>query len=234
VCIPEGISWVLKQEEQAIVLEDDTLPHADFFHFCSDILDRFQHNKSISAICGFDEFLGSEAADYSCRISRLFGAWGWATWRRAWEAHNVGVISDWPKIRTTSLLKDVLGERRFISHYREIFDAVFDNRIQAWDYQFQMTSWLQGTSFIFPTTNLIKNIGLGPDATNTKIDFFQKPNHSLTWPLRFPDNLLPNRAIDAAILKRHLEPPCMRVVRKTLRKLPFVETMVRSVINRRG
>src|SRR5690348_8161730 len=37
-----ALDWVFGEAESAIVLEDDCLPHPDFFRFCSSMLDRYR------------------------------------------------------------------------------------------------------------------------------------------------------------------------------------------------
>src|SRR5690554_6842787 len=39
--VSSGLDWVFGQVDQAIVLEDDCLPHPSFFGFCDVLLDRY-------------------------------------------------------------------------------------------------------------------------------------------------------------------------------------------------
>jgi hypothetical protein len=38
--ISRGLEWVFQVAEEAIILEDDCLPHPDFFRFCETLLER--------------------------------------------------------------------------------------------------------------------------------------------------------------------------------------------------
>src|SRR3954453_9163407 len=42
-----AIDWVFKDSESAIILEDDCLPHPQFFTFCSSILERYRQDSRI-------------------------------------------------------------------------------------------------------------------------------------------------------------------------------------------
>src|SRR5678816_1211256 len=40
-CVSSGLDWVFSQVEQAIILEDDCLPHPSFFPYCEQLLERY-------------------------------------------------------------------------------------------------------------------------------------------------------------------------------------------------
>ena len=41
-----GISWVFSQVEEAIILEDDCVPHLSFFRFCEEMLERYRTDSA--------------------------------------------------------------------------------------------------------------------------------------------------------------------------------------------
>src|SRR4029078_5221633 len=47
-----AIDWVFRESEAAIVVEDDCLPHADFFWFCASMLERYRHDLRIMHVSG--------------------------------------------------------------------------------------------------------------------------------------------------------------------------------------
>ena len=47
-----GLSWVFDTVSQAIVLEDDDVPHPSFFPYCAELLDRYEHDNRIGIISG--------------------------------------------------------------------------------------------------------------------------------------------------------------------------------------
>ena len=81
-----AIDWVFKENEMAIILEDDTLPSTSFFYFCKKLLIKYKNNTKISMICGTN--LAQEKSKNikdSYFFSKYSNIWGWATWRRAWK-----------------------------------------------------------------------------------------------------------------------------------------------------
>ena len=87
-----AITWFFKNEEQGIILEDDSLPHIDFFYFCEFLLDYYHDNKKILTIAGCNFQDGNKRGDASYYFSKYFQCWGWAGWRRSWSYYD-GEIS---------------------------------------------------------------------------------------------------------------------------------------------
>ena len=50
--VSSGISWVFAQADEAIVLEDDCLPHPSFFPYCDELLDRYRDDERVMHIGG--------------------------------------------------------------------------------------------------------------------------------------------------------------------------------------
>lgn len=49
--VSSGLDWVFSQVDRAIVLEDDCVPHPDFF-FCDGLLERYADDDRVSVIAG--------------------------------------------------------------------------------------------------------------------------------------------------------------------------------------
>ena len=52
VRISTGLSWVFEQVEEAIILEDDCLPHPTFFMFCQEMLQRYREQPEVMSVSG--------------------------------------------------------------------------------------------------------------------------------------------------------------------------------------
>ena len=48
--VSSGLDWVFSEVEEAIILEDDCLPHSSFFQFCEELLSYYRHNERIWTI----------------------------------------------------------------------------------------------------------------------------------------------------------------------------------------
>ena len=93
--LSSGLNWVFEQCDQAIILEDDCLPSASFFPFCSEMLNRYRDDARIMHISGDNFQDGHRSGTGSYYFSRYSLSWGWASWRRAWRHYDVA-LSMWP------------------------------------------------------------------------------------------------------------------------------------------
>src|SRR3989344_7840291 len=80
-----GVDWVFQTVPEAILLEDDCLPHPSFFRFCEEMLEGYRNDERISMIGGTNFQKGRERSPDSYYFSRYTHIWGWASWRRAWQ-----------------------------------------------------------------------------------------------------------------------------------------------------
>lgn len=89
---PSGFDWVFKQEERAIIIEDDCVAEPTFFRYCEELLARYEHDPSVMAVSGFCP-LPMVDAPPSYRFQQLSVVWGWASWRRAWSCYHADLAS---------------------------------------------------------------------------------------------------------------------------------------------
>jgi hypothetical protein len=195
--VASGIDWVFEQVPEAIILEDDCIPHPTFFRFCEELLERYRDDERIAMISGDNFQFGQKRGDASYYFSRYTHIWGWASWRRAWK-HYDRKAGIWPQFRDGGFLRVLVKDHDEYAHWCKVFDGVHKGEIDTWDYQWVLTSWSQGQISVIPNTNLISNIGFGVDATHTtgvsvlanmKID-------EIEFPLQHPVIFLPDRVAD--------------------------------------
>lgn len=188
IAISSAIDWFFENEKEGIILEDDCLPHPSFFRFCEELLDKYREDERISMISGNNFQFGKKRTEYSYYFSRYPHIWGWASWRRAWKNYDVK-MEKWPEIRKGNWLLDYLGNQRHFIYWTEIFDTVFSEQIDTWDYQWTFTCWTQNALNIIPNVNLVSNIGFGVDSTHTKEKniFSEMDTEPISYPLsHFP------------------------------------------------
>jgi len=165
--VSSGLDWVFQNAEEAIILEDDCLPHPCFFPYVEQLLDKFRHDERVMHIGGVNLQFGRRRTDASFYFSRYNHIWGWATWRRAWAHYDVK-LSLWPSVRDGGWLNDVFGNPAQAAYWSRIFQKVYDGLIDTWDYQWTFSCWMQNGLAVLPSVNLISNIGFRSDATHTR------------------------------------------------------------------
>ena len=179
-----GLNWVFEQVQDAVILEDDCLPHPTFFPYCSELLDRYRDNEEIAWISG-DNFLRDALSTSQDYFISLYGGgtWGWATWRRAWALFD-NEMSGWKDQKSKRQHYDVFQSRREAERFEYVWDT-FEN----WDYRWTYSCIMNRKLALTPRINLVANIGFGPGATHTVCHvegFSSCPTHAMTFPLRHP------------------------------------------------
>jgi hypothetical protein len=164
--VSSGLDWVFETVEEAIILEDDCLPHPTFFPYCRELLARYRDDERIMLISGDNFQPGPPRTEYSYYFSRYPHIWGWASWRRAWRQYDVN-ISLWPTVRDGRWLLDILQNRRSVEYWSTVFDRIAQNQLDTWDYQVTFACFCQHMLTIIPRQNLVSNIGFSSDATHT-------------------------------------------------------------------
>lgn len=163
--IASGLGWAFQQSEELIILEDDCLPDPSFFEYCQQLLGRYRDDQRIMMISG-DNFQPVCHSQDSYYFSRWPHIWGWASWRRAWNHFDVEV-SSWPKVKTSQKLRSVFSSQLEYEHWASVLDRQYAGEIDTWDFPWAYACWINSGLTILPTTNLITNIGFGPEATHT-------------------------------------------------------------------
>lgn len=193
-----GLDWVFEMVEEAIILEDDCVPHPTFFRFCEELLERYRYDQRIMSISGQNVQFGRRRTEYSYYFSRYNHGWGWATWRRAWQYFDFD-MKLWPEVLDKNLLKDILVDTHVVKNWTKIFQLTYDKFINCWDYQFTFSCWIQNGLSILSDVNLVSNIGHGSEASNTtdtKSPFNNIPAEAVSFPLKHPLFVIRNLEAD--------------------------------------
>ena len=189
IAISSAISWFFEQEEQGIILEDDCLPDLSFFPFCEELLERYKDDQRIGHIGGNCFLPGIVKNGWSYDFCNITHIWGWATWRRVWKNMDVN-FPFWEKYpeRRKSLFCNKWEEIYFNSF---IPDALYHRHgLNPWGVFYYYMLRTQHQLSIYPSVNLVTNIGLGdPNATHTTKNAHKLfvPSTPIHFPLKHPE-----------------------------------------------
>jgi hypothetical protein len=197
VRVTSGLTWVFEHTDRAIILEDDCLPHPDFFRYADELLDRYENDTRIMSICGTNIFSDRNLFSWSYCFSKYQNCWGWATWKRSWALfdHN---LSGLQLAKETGLLREHLGSRRAAMYWHYMLGKVRDGRIDSWAYIWTFTGFLNHGLHIIPKYNLIENSGFGYDSTHTSETpaYISNKMKSMDFPLSHPPIVIPHPLYD--------------------------------------
>ena len=162
-----GIDWFFSQVDRGIIMEDDCLPHPDFFAYCEDMLNRYNNNPNVQFINAtlYHDRWHCEA---SYGFSRYMVTGAWAAWRETWQGFDIDMHSwdAWQFRRQVLRLTHSTTEANW--WYWKLKEIQKDTSKKSyWDYQMQMHLFKNAAVTIHPKTNLVSNIGFDTEGTHT-------------------------------------------------------------------
>lgn len=195
--VSSGLDWVFDQVEEAIVLEDDCLPHPTFFRFCEELLERYRYDEKIGSISGQNVQFGKQTTEYSYYFSRYNHVWGWATWKRAWKDFDFD-MNLWTEVTERDFLTDILRNHQAVKTWNKTFQNLYDGHKYTWDLQWQFACWFHNRLGIISNVNLISNIGFGVEGSNTNIKskHANLPIEAIKFPQKHPPSIIRNVQAD--------------------------------------
>lgn len=189
--VSSGLDWVFSQVEEAIILEDDCLPHPSFFEFCDLLLDKYKDDDQVFSIAGTTFQPKARQDPNSYYFSQYPQIWGWATWRRAWNFYDVN-MQEWADIQNSTHFKIMMPDLQVRLYWHNKFQKIYHKKIDTWDFQFIFASLLQNALHVIPNQNLVSNIGFDLNATHTKIKgkLSERITEQMNLPLIHPPIIL--------------------------------------------
>lgn len=204
-----ALNWFFSENEMGIVLEDDAVPHPDFFPYCEELLSKYKDDESVCAIgsMNVDTQRWGDGSYYFSMMNRNLCAW--ATWSRAWERFD---------LRLFGVSRNKL--RKALRHYGcglleceywcDRLDEIHKDGCKgnSWDMQFIMSIWLNAGKGIIPSVNLSSNIGTVGDGTHRMREGNMIDNipTSPIMPLKHPTTTRIISDADRMFFYRYFEP----------------------------
>ena len=227
VRISSGIAWVFTRTEEAIFLEDDTLPDASFFQYCDDLLARYRDDARVLSISGYCPHGESPIEGDSYWFSAYPRIWGWAAWRRSWTGYDAQMTS-WPAFKASGAWRGRSAVER--EAFGPWFEAVYSGTSDTWDAQFVLLGLQRNALTVIPHQNLVMNLGFGPDATHTVTLPLLSARQvwSVRFPIVHPQYVRHNARLDDAIVRAEHSIQGMALTRATRRFLRRVWRWLRA------
>lgn len=104
----------------------------------------------------------------------------------------------WLEVRDGNWLRNFLRVKRAYEYWSKMFEETHNGEIDAWDFQWIFTCWIQNGLSILPCVNLVSNIGFGSNATHTKEinQFASMLTSAMDFPLKHPPFVIRNIEAD--------------------------------------
>lgn len=161
-----AITWFFEHVERGIILEDDCVPDVSFFSYCTELLNKYEHDDKITHVNGNNfacrKFVKSDADYHFIYYPQV---WGWATWRRAWNKYKYRISSESIPNLKEGYFHLNWSEKDIKNQIRKWINS--GGKIDTWDYQWQAINLIERNLAIIPKKNLIKNLGFTKDSTHS-------------------------------------------------------------------
>lgn len=194
-----GITWFFNQVEMGIVMEDDCLPHPDFFEYCEELLNRYKEYDKVRFI-NSTLYDNRWKCDASYDFSRYMVTGAWAGWRRTWQGFDLDLKTLDAKAFRKHVLQLTDNRAEANWWYSIVKEIQQDNRKKSyWDYQMQIHLFNESALSIHPKCNLVSNIGFDGAGTHTLSNFDSRGNREVfpILPMTHPLEQIVDRKRDA-------------------------------------
>lgn len=177
-----GVSKIVKQHQQVIVLEDDMICSRYFLKYMNEALEKYRHNTQVASIHGY--LLPLKTTPPETFFIRGADCWGWATWERAWSAFE----ADGKKLLKELREQKLETEFNFGDTYPyiEMLERQIRGQVNSWAIRWLASTYLKGWLTLYPGRSMIQNIGM--DGSGEHCD--EDPNHAVvlsTSPIELKD-----------------------------------------------
>jgi hypothetical protein len=166
--IISGVTAIVKQYGQVIVVEDDLVSSPYFLKFMNDGLDFYRNAEDVISIHGYI----FPVEDHLPDTFFLKGAdcWGWATWARGWALFNPDGKKLLEGIREGKLKEEFDYNGAY--PFTKMLQDQTKGRNDSWAIRWHASAFLSEKLTLFPGRSLIRNIGIdqsGVHSGETKV-----------------------------------------------------------------
>jgi GR25 family glycosyltransferase involved in LPS biosynthesis len=161
-----GVTKILDNYENVIVLEDDLILSTNFLCFMNQALTFYEEKQRILSISGYSFKLKyPNNYNFDVALSLRSSSWGWATWKNRWDK------IDWELNDYSSFRWNFLNQIRFNRGGSDLSRLLYRKvkcAIDSWAIRFVYHQFKNNYLDVFPVTSKVLNNGFNSEATHTK------------------------------------------------------------------
>lgn len=152
-----GVTEVIQQHGEVIVVEDDLISSTGFLHFMNQALSHYRHEPQVFSVSGFsfpvEKPIGYQ---YDAYCSYRSMSWSWGTWLDRWQQ------ADWEVRDFSSFAGNRHSTQAFNRGGEDLSDLLrlqMQGRIDSWSIIWDYTHYKHDAFCLCPTVSKIVNIG---------------------------------------------------------------------------
>ncbi len=153
--ITSGVTQLTDAHGKVIVIEDDLILARNFLVYMDTALELFKDEPQVMQVSGFAHDV--EHPPENATFLPMTSSWGWATWKRAWQAFDITAPG------AKSLLADPVARRRFDLNgtmtYSRMLEWQLRGDIDSWAIKFYLSVFERNGLVLYPPRTLVDNEG---------------------------------------------------------------------------
>ena len=140
-------------------------------------------------------------------------------------------MRSYPEFKAQNQIKNIFDDKRIQRFYLDIFDKVYRNKVDAWDYPWSYAIWRQNGLCIVPNNNLVSNIGFGSEGTycTNKNDIKANMQTIAMGKLIHPEFVLANKKADTVAFEKLFYPSCAKKIKFLVRLMQGRESFAKLI-----
>lgn len=215
--IIEGVTQVVNEYGQVIVLEDDIVTSPAFLEFMNSALAEYKNSERVWHISGWNYPINTDDLP-DVFFWRTMNCWGWATWADRWQHFTKNpqqLVQSWSKDEIKRFNLD--GKYNFWSQVT----ANVQGKLNTWAIFWYATIFKHHGLCLNPAQSYVANIGHDGSGENCgTIDPYQaqlRLKNVATWPVTIMENALAVSRIK--VFYRSITSPLYRRVLGKLKRM---------------
>ncbi|WP_285060361.1 glycosyltransferase [Pedobacter ginsengisoli] len=190
-----GVSKLIKDYKQVIVLEDDLITSPYTLTYFNEALNRYRNEDRVMHISAYMYPLKNAGLPESF-FYRAAGSWGWATWERAWKHFepDIHVL----EAQFDAAKKDAFTIDRTMNFWKQIQEFK-QGRNNSWAIRWYASIFLKGGLTLNPAQSLVNNIGHDGSGVHSGINDIYNVIINPNPVTKFPDLIEEDRTAYEAI-----------------------------------
>lgn len=153
--IIRGVTEMLAESENVIVVEDDLVTAPYFLRYMNDGVRHYQDDPRVVSVHGY-------VYPVNCQLPETFflrGAdcWGWATWRRGWSVFNPDGTALLSELKDRKLTWQFDFDGTY--GYTKMLEDQIAGANDSWAVRWYASAFLREKLTLYPGRSLVQNIG---------------------------------------------------------------------------
>ena len=160
----DGVTKIVEQYGQVIVLEDDLVTSPFALEYFNDALELYRHQDQVMQISGYGYPVKDIETLPETFFFRVANSWGWATWDRAWNRLNRDINYLTDDFTAEQIHQfSIEGKENFWKQVKEFKTG----KINSWAIRWYASVFKNNGLVLYPRNSLTQNIGNDGSGTHT-------------------------------------------------------------------